>query len=1067
MASPFGGILDPEDMDFEEIAQDLRENYEALEAQDIDPVEVMPQSDEGSLGVDVANILFGDEMSSLGFELDERGLDWSIETAKNFWVEHPVRAGLAVATSFLPMAAAARKAFKAGKTFEYSDDIIRASGLLDEGVDLAMMSSKDRKLLESTIENVGAYRDRVDRVRAMGDAAPLKDRAWANLNDWFGNKYLEHTDPINAAKVQADWRKRTGQILADNGNFAYHLKNAPPDELGTPIAAYLADPARLNDIPKQYQPWAIKMADDLRTTQAQMIQEGLISADEAKNVGDVWFSTVRGTAQRDQGALTSILDSTKGGEARVLNIPRTRSVNLLGRKATQGEVAAKIDKQLSAELLSSGKIDEARSLLQGRPGFEDAVKLIDSGDTSSAIKLLTTGGKIDFSPKALTFGSLFEQKMLLENHRLIRDLAMNKDIVKTGDYIAALTPRARKQWENLDLLDNSDRVRRMIANKMGVDSVDSLGWVPKNVFQELRELTSPQMKSSTDGLLRLITAVHKTAKTAYNVPTHGSNVLGNTAFLVNAGVNPFSKDFLKLRARSWDAVAQLQKAGRSGQELTEIKNLGKLDSLVTPGRKLDIAEEMASGELRDLIELSSVVASEGLGVLQNLAKGEDFVGNVARNINKAVTNSKGYVPSDWYVREDAMDKMAYFLHLRQRGFSRAGAVAEVGRRMPMYNHVGSAVAGARSWALPWVTFPSEAMRILKNNMMDHPLKTAMMLQLPELAQVGVYAAGRAAGRGMSAESIQGRKEQLAPWANKPSTIITPLTDRNNDFRSMVLDFLPYTSVMPPTLSNQVGMFNKLPFGADDPMPLFSGLYMAMTGKDAWGREVATDPDQPMQKVAIMAQSLAGFVAPPIASKYLFNPTEIETGYRFMQDLGKNVNPYTDKPGDVVFDAILNNLSPIKSYPASAEQQLSNEAFSDDRRGAYRSKLTKEWSALLRSGDTESAAGRMREIMQTYSAQYPADPEMATREMAKWLKTHTRDLRKHPQLRNFSKKELQYRISEIEQNTASQRSNAQQQLLGRLRQALASQGRQSNDGRESPFSLRRFSNRTGTARLTSR
>ena len=63
-----------------------------------------------------------------------------------------------------------------------------------------MMSSKDRKLLESTIENVGAYRDRVDRVRAMGDAAPLKDRAWANLNDWFGNKYLEHTDPINAAK---------------------------------------------------------------------------------------------------------------------------------------------------------------------------------------------------------------------------------------------------------------------------------------------------------------------------------------------------------------------------------------------------------------------------------------------------------------------------------------------------------------------------------------------------------------------------------------------------------------------------------------------------------------------------------------------------------------------------------------------------------------------------------------------------------------------------------------------------------------------------------------------------
>lgn len=1052
MSSPFDtSILRGEEPDFDEVAFDLQEQYDAIRGAEVDPIDVMPP-DNNSTGVDVANLLFGDEMASVGIELDQQGFKWSVDTAKDFWSEHPIRAGLAVATTLLPMAASARQAWKGGKALGYTDDIVRQSGLVDEAFDLAELGAAERRMVEAQIDTLGRYRERMDKIDMLGDAAPVKDRAWAGINKAFSNTYLERMDPLNAPSVAADWRKRTGQLLAENGNFAYHLKDVPPDEVGTQIAAYLANPARLSEIPKQHQAWAVRMADDLKATQAQMIEEGVIAADEAANVGDVWFSTVRQGKQRDMGALTTLLDRGPNGEARLLSVPKTSSPNLLNRKANQQEVRGLIDKQLSTELLAAGKNEEALALLKGE-GYETARTLIQNGENKKAIKLLTTGGKIDFSPQSLTFNSVFQQKMLLENFRMTRDLALNPDIVKGADFYSALSPGARRNWVNLDTLDGSDRIRRMVAKAKGVESVDSLGYVPKGLYKEIQDINGESFKTGTQGALKLLTALHKTMKTAFNIPTHASNVLGNSVFLVNAGVNPFSKDFLGLRKTAWKGIRSMQKARRSGKQLSDVKNIGMVKG--PNGRSIDLAEELASSELSEIVEMSSLTTAEGLGVLEKLADSDDLVGTVAKYINKGISKSKLNVPADWYLAEDAMDKAAYFLHLRQRGLSRAGAAIEVGRRMPMYNTVGALPNAARSWALPWITFPSEAARILKNNMLDHPLKTGLLLQMPELAQVGVYGAARGMGQGMSAETIQQRKDQLATWAQRPSTVMTPLRDRNGDFRAMIMDFLPYTSVMPPTVSKEASAFQKLPFGADDPMPLLNGLYMAMSGKDSFGRDVPTDPDQPMQKVGVMAMSLASFIAPPMASKYMFNPTEIKSGYRFLQDMGKNVNPYTEKPGDLIFDGIVNNLSPMRAYPSSPEQQLSNQSFSDGRRSAYRSKLSREWGALLKSGDTEGAAGRLRGIMNTFSAEYPADAGAANREMAKWLKSHSRQLKNHPQLRRFSKQELEYKIAEVEAAASTKRTNAQQQMIETMRQELSRRGRSSGGGSRNPFFSEKF------------
>jgi len=1049
------GLFPEEDYEAENEA--FREEYDRLYARDLDPRDIMPPTSDQYMNTatDVTNLIFGDEMASVGVELDKEGFHWDLETAKNFWVEHPIRASLASLTTFVPAAKVLTKGIRTSKMAGITDDILARSefGLVDDIDDLAKMDDVEKDILRQQVWTLTQRRDLEKKVE-MGTAG-VKDRAVHKLHQWFGNSYLEQTDMKLLPAARMEWQRSINELLDKNGVVTDFLKTMPNDEkVGIKIAKYLDNPDKLADIPKKYQSWAIRLADELRDTQSTMVTEGLIAQDEASKIGDVWFSMVREGTKRDVGNVTTLVERTAAGKARVLTVPRTTSPNLLNRKMGKAEVGTHLQKQHAAELLADGKSDEALELLKGE-GFEDARSLITEGNKKAAIKLLTSQGKVDFKPASLTFNSVYAQKQLLTTFRTLRDIALNPDITKTSEQIMALGPAAQKNWMKLDQLDGADRLLRM-AEIRGGQSLDELGYVPKRLFAEMKELMGmdkTNWKSGVGDFVQATVAMYKTAKTAFNAPTHLQNTVGNDFFLFNAGVNPYTKDFLGLKMVSLKAINSMQRATRKGiGSETAFKSIQgeKLPSLIGKG-PVDVVEELRSNELRDLLELTSMLQSEGIGVLQNIVKNAQHgpVKAMVDGYNKVLKAGKLEHAADLYMAEDGMAKMAYFLHLRQRGLSRVSALNEVGRRLPMYNTVGEVPAMMRSAVLPWITFPVEATRILKNNLEDHPLKTMMLLQMPELLQVGAYGAGRQGLLGatqMNAEEIEQKKRQLPTWAHRPASFMTPWKDKNGDFRAMMMDWLPYASAMPPTISEEAPLMKKLPFGADEPVPILGAIYYALTGKDAWGREMPTKG--PMGTAANVIINTIGMISPPIFQKYAFNPTQPQMGYSFMQDIGKAVNPYTNKEGDPVLDLFMNRIVGFKTFASSPEQQIANEQFSKRDLQALRGRYTREWSALLKSDDLGSASEKMRDIHATFVQQW-GDPGLAQQKFSQWLSRHWKDLKKHPQLRGMSKEELTLKIRDT-QAAGDIRTRASRELLATYQRELGMRGRRSEGGRKNPL-----------------
>lgn len=1064
--------------DYEAETETFREEYDRIYGATLDRRDLLPPTSDNYINtaVDIGNLLLGDEMATVGVTLDREGFHHSLEIAKDFWSEHPIRASLASLTTFVPMTKVLGRFKQVEKLADVADNDLLKLEMVDDVSDLARMGEKEKDILRQQFLTYKQHSDLVTKID--NGTASLKDRAFYKMYKMFGNSYLEHTDPKLISSTRMQWQESVNRLLSENGTVSDFLKTMPQDEeVGIQIAKYLNDPSLIGQVPKKYQGWAIRLRDELNTTQQTMITEGLISQGEAARVGDIWFSLVREGTQRDFGNVTTILERTPSGRARALTIPKTTSPNLLNRQMSRGEIAPFLIKQEAADYLSKGRIEDAIALLKGSGDeFSDATRLIEEGNKAAAMRLLKSSGTVDFTPKSLTWNTLFNQKQLLENYRILRDIALNPDITKSREYVAQLGPKAQKDWLPLGSIDGADRLQRMVEIQKG-ESIAELGYVPKKLFNEMKEIVgqgeSSNWKSGAGDFVQAIVAMYKTSKTAFNVPTHLQNFLGNNFFLLNAGVNPFSKDFMKLQGVSLGAIRSMQKASRKGiGESEAIKGLFKDEKLpiklksLIGGNEIDVAAEFASPELKDLLELTSLLQTEGIGVLQNIVKNAEHspVKTMINGYNKVLKGTKAEVAADYYIAEDGMAKAAYFLNLRQKGLSRSAALNEVGRRLPMYNTVGQLPALARSSVLPWITFPVEAARILKNNFTDHPLKTMMLIQSPELMQVGGYAAGRTNFLGatqMNAEEIQQRKDMLPNWANRPASFMTPWTDKNGDFRAAMLDWIPYSSIMPPTVAEEAPLLKQLPFGADEPLPIYGALYYSLTGKDAWGREVPTDST--IGKLGNIMLQTIGLIMPPLAQKYLFNPREPKFGYNLLKDTGKAVDPYTNKEGDPVLDLFMKNVVGVKTYAASPEQQLANEQFTKRDLQALRARYSREWSALLKSDDLQGAAERMRDVHSTFVTEW-GDPKMAQEKFSNWLSRHWKDLSKHPQLRGMSKEELEYRILQL-RRAGDIRTRAQRELLETYRKELGARGRTSQGGSVNPlFPQMRISGSGGGMKL---
>ena len=419
---------------------------------------------------------------------------------------------------------------------------------------------------------------------------------------------------------------------------------------------------------------------------------------------------------------------------------------------------------------------------------------------------------LDTDTTRLVAGGLIKDSLLFQIHRNFRDV-----IVDAAEKGSNWTPHvisremfgklqgteSISRWMDLDDMDNvipglAATMRRMIDAKVTKEGLDP------NKYKELplvnRELV--EQFFGADGSARqdarafgqffeLLTAVHKTSRTAMNIPTHMSNVLGNMMFLQMAGMNAFSRTAMsdgRLLTSMYGKIATRVKnspdAADTVEKLMSYDNLkaflGK-DQFMTDkyGKKIDLAEMFSDPVMKELVEASAFEQVEGmkhvktvLSTIEQLETdkwSDHAVATVARAISgfgdAPVIKPTLHAMSSAYLAEDMIPKMMYAMNLARKGFGRDAIIREVGRRLPQYATVGKLPKASRRVMLPWITFTSEATRIMKNNMMDRPVNMMVWMQAPEIAQ----SIATVTGVGTSFDELGDAIDSAPSWAERYQT----------------------------------------------------------------------------------------------------------------------------------------------------------------------------------------------------------------------------------------------------------------------------------------------------------
>ena len=449
-----------------------------------------------------------------------------------------------------------------------------------------------------------------------------------------------------------------------------------------------------------------------------------------------------------------------------------------------------------------------------------------------------------------------------------------------------------------------------------------------------------------------------------------------------------------------------------------------------------------------------------------------------------------------YLAEDMVPKMSYFIHLRQKGLSRQAAVTEVARRLPMYGTVGSAIKTSRRFAFPWATFPAEAMRITKNNIQDHPLRMIPWLRAPQIAQAtmsgagfagspeevreskrqlpfwaqshttllgegkaiaGVGGTGTGALFGAAGAAILGKRGTAAMYlAGATGAVIggitaASLTDEMHakQMRGAMLDFLPHSTFMMTTNSPEfgtkympfqdlAGLMEQMPA---EPLAILKPMVSAFTGQTPYGEDAGDGTVA--GGIAKTIAGMIGFMAPPIIQKYGFkmttpdvplwgDPTGITNVSRAFIDTGNAIDPMTGRPGSMTNDFILNNFGIFKSYAATGEQQLANEAKTEQHMYKVRKHLSKNLDYHLNKGNEREIVQILQEIQGSFSEQFLHSPIVAQEKYTRYLKGISDRLGQHPKLRQWTQEDILMRLDQAGAWSGQERNRAREELLSSLR-----------------------------------
>jgi len=217
-------------------------------------------------------------------------------------------------------------------------------------------------------------------------------------------------------------------------------------------------------------------------------------------------------------------------------------------------------------------------------------------------------------------------------------------------------------------------------------------WVETEMANDLLASTSATTKMGTilDFFNNQIMAPFRKAVTAYNVPTHINNVVGDVAFYYGSGGSP-------------TYLAKIP------EMMGEVVNKGDLFKLALKNNVID----------------TNFLSSMSLDKGYKYFKGSTSELDVVNRMIKA--------PQDLYMAEDDVFKLLRFKEEVDKGFSPADAAKTVRKYFPYFDQ-SPAYVKTLSTVIPFVSFTEQSARIWANMSMDHPARMIVLQQLPQITE---------------------------------------------------------------------------------------------------------------------------------------------------------------------------------------------------------------------------------------------------------------------------------------------------------------------------------------------
>lgn len=933
-------------------------------------------------GTDVIDFLFGGEMAILGIKHDTDGFHASVDIATQQWSEQPAWINLLnltslVGTAFFPAAKAFHSSLKFGKLgkalpglrkeawqplLSKGDELqkFKMNKMLDESATIDDLDDKTLGLLRRQEYDRFRYQELAKRIEAdkkgelkLGLGEKLR---WA-FDKRFANTYFLLNESISQGMGKSELRDRFVTSLDElwkTEDLGRWFLDIPDDKHGDKIAMYWMnkmDPQRFGTVKlsDKVKRWADNMYEEMAAHQREMLAEGAITQKTIARIGPVHFpAQYKGTPPPDVSmGQTMLLPVSEGRRGRNLVSEAAERTGIRKFLFGPGKDAV-VTSEKSSRYIGLNTVDIPRLT------FETMKKR--QKDLPEVYQRLINGELITDTAD-MTMRGFVMDRLILTSFRTARDVIMDPGTAqraaysrKTADILEQYGTASKAAKAGYISLENSlpkevtKTLKRMIRKKGGTDFVDELPWMHKSVFDELfgGDGTFAQVQHAVNWL-DIATGIHKTSKTALSIPTHFQNLAGNMAMLSQAGFNPLSPTNIKIQqtmAGAFNKIAEVHKAAREAGKSTRriLDNISlDLGTMKIGDRNFNLASELLDPKVRELIEESAFETVEGYAALERAygrlkpeQRATKWTAEMFIGAKKALQfgDRKGFKWFDQmtkaYLGEDMVPKMSYYMALRGKGLSKEAAITEVARRLPMYNSVGSSIKFGRRFLFPWATFPSEALRITKNNMLDHPLRMMPWIKMPQIVQATLAATGEGPP---TREAVQEGKRFLPIWAQKGVTslassdvtgpagggftggiagavagtirggprgaavgaaagalggagLVNALSpqDHEDTMRGIVMDWLPHSSFMLSSDSPEIGT-NNVPWRdvpsflsqmPAEPLAIARPFFEIAAGRTGFGSEIGyKDPGDAFGKGIA---GLIGFFMPPVIQKYGFKIT---------------------------------------------------------------------------------------------------------------------------------------------------------------------------------------------------